>query len=174
MLSELLASIEGLDENQVEALGRRLYNEHCVPPARCGRVTTHDADPVWIYPDEFDHAFFTADSKHRRGWAKDVIDPLRVARAAWIVPVIGGHVRGTSCYRVVDLGAYKKPPPEKRLYVVREERYVVWLLPRGSGGWRFKTAYVTGHGDLNRYTHRQRKIWERSREKTQHPRASRR
>jgi hypothetical protein len=159
MLSELLSSIEGLDEEQIELLGRKLYAEYCVVPARSGGVTTHDGEPVWIYPDDFDHAFFTAASRHRRGWAKDVIDPLRVARAAWIVPVIQGRVPGTSCYRVVDFGAYKKPSPEKRLYVVREERFVVWLLPRSSGGWRFKTAYVTGHGDIDRYTRRQRKIW---------------
>lgn len=159
MLSELLSSIDGLDQEQLELLGRSLYAEHCVAAARGGRVITHDGEPVWIYADDFDHAFFTAASKHRRGWAKDVVDPLRVARARWIVPVIGGHVQGTSCYRIVDFGAFKKPPPEKRLYVLREERYVVWLLPRGRGGWRFKTAYVTGHDDIDRYTRRQRRIW---------------
>jgi hypothetical protein len=118
---------------------------------------------VTIYPsdEDFTHAFFTAATKHRRGWAKDLIDPLRVARTRWIVPVISGQVMGTSCYRIVDYEAYRKPPPEKRLYVVREEQYVIWLLPRRDGGWRFKTAYVTGHADINRYIKRQRKIWER-------------
>lgn len=162
MLNALLSSTDGLDDEQVEALGRRLYAEHCVVPARSGLVTTHDGAPVVIYPDDFDHAFFTAASRHRRGWAKDVVDPLRVARARWVVPVIGGRVPGTKCYRVVEYGAYRKPPPEKRLYVVRDERYVVWLLPRGKGGWRFKTAYVTGYSDINRYTQRQRLIWERT------------
>jgi hypothetical protein len=118
---------------------------------------------VVIYPDDadFTHAFFTAGDKHRRGWAKDVIDARRVARTRWIVPVIGGLVDGTQCFRVLDYAAYRKPPPEKRLYVVRDERYVVWLIRRGAGDFRFKTAYVTGHGDIERYIHRQRKIWKR-------------
>jgi len=99
-----------------------------------------------MYPDDqdFTHAFFTAREKHRRGWAKDVIDPRRVERVRWIVPVIGGLAGGTQCFRVIDHASYNKPAPEKRLYVVREERYVVWLNRRGTGDFRFKTAYVTG------------------------------
>lgn len=163
LLPPLLMPTDGLTDAELEALGRELHATYCVAPARAEQVTTHDGLSVRIYPDEedFTHAFFTAASKHHRGWAKDVIDRLRVERARWIVPVIGGHVEGTACYRVVDYGASRKPPPEKRLYVVRQERYVVWLLPRRDGGWRFKTAYVAGHDDINRYIKRQRKIWER-------------
>jgi hypothetical protein len=115
-----------------------------------------------MYPGDpdFTHAFFTAGERHRRGWAKDIIDPRRVARTRWIVPVIGGLVDGTQCFRVIDYTAYKKPPPEKRLYVLRDEGYVIWLV-RKPGGFRFKAAYVAGHADIDRYTHRQRLIWER-------------
>ncbi|HEX8693167.1 MAG TPA: hypothetical protein VF746_12145 [Longimicrobium sp.] len=148
------------------ALGRRLYESHCVRPARAGAVLTHDGAPVFIYPDDFDHAFFTAATRSRRGIAKDVVDPERIARARWIAPIVGGLVPGTKCYRVCEWGSFRKPPPEKRLYVVRDERYVIWLLPRGRGGFRFKTAYVTGHGDIERYIARQRLIWERRREES--------
>lgn len=163
LLSALLHPVDGLSDGELERLAERLYDQHCVEPARGGKVTTHDGVPVFMYRDNetFRHAFFTASSKDRRGWAKDVVDPFRVARARWIVPVISGMVDGTRCYRIVDYGAFKKPPPEKRLYVVRHERYVVWLLPRNAGGYRFKTAYVTGHGDIERYIARQRQIWER-------------
>lgn len=139
-----------------------LYARHCVEPAKRGAVSTHDGERVVMYPGEpdFTHAFFTAGERHRRGWAKDIVDPRRVARARWIVPVIGGLVDGTQCFRVIDYAAYKKPPPEKRLYVVRDERYVIWLI-RKPGGFRFKTAYVAGHADIERYIHRQRLVWER-------------
>jgi hypothetical protein len=162
-LASLLLPVQGLRDEQVEAVADSMYARHCVEPARNGLVTTHDGHPVFIYRDDetFTHAFFTAASRDRRGWAKDVIDPQRVARVRWIVPVVSGCVAGTKCYRVVEYGAFRKPPPEKRLYVVRSERYVVWLLPRKAGGFRFKTAYVTGHGDIDRYIDRQRKIWER-------------
>lgn len=134
MLSELLSSIEGLDEEQMESAGRKLYAEYCVAPARSGRVTTHDGESVWIYPDDFDHAFFTAASRHRRGWAKDVIDPLRVARAAWIVPVIEGRVPGTSGYRVVDFGASKKPPPDDCTSYARNSTWYGCFPEAGVGG----------------------------------------
>jgi len=122
---------------------------------------THDGQPVFIYPDDFDHAFFTAATAARRGFAKDVIDPERVARVRWIAAVVGGRIEGTACYRVCEWGSFRKPPPEKRLYIVRDERYVIWLIPRARGGFRFKTAYVTGCRDIDRYVSRQRKIWER-------------
>jgi hypothetical protein len=162
-LAPLLWPVDGLSDNQLERVARMLYTGHCVEPAKQGRVTTHDGLRVVMYPDDADfvHAFFTAGEKHRRGWAKDVIDPHRVARARWIVPVISGLVDGTQCFRVVDYAAHTKPAPEKRLYVIRDERYIVWLIRRKVGDFRFKTAYVTGPGDIKRYIHRQRMIWER-------------
>jgi len=75
--------------------------------------------------------------------------------------VISGQVDGTQCFRVVDHTSYRKPAPEKRLYIVRAERYVVWLIRRNDGHFRFRTAYVAGHADIDRYIHRQRKLWER-------------
>jgi hypothetical protein len=162
-LDQLFTHTDRLSDKQIEALGRQLYQDHCVIPARAGLVTTHDGLAVTMYSknEDFVHAFYKAATKDRRGWAKDEIDPRRVARARWIVPVVGGQVAGTQCWRIVNHDAYTKPAPEKRLYVVRDETYVIWLLPRKDGGWRFKTAYVTGHGDINRYTERQRLLWER-------------
>lgn len=162
-LASLLVPTDDLDEAELEAAAVSLYRRYCVEPAASGTVTTHDGHRVFMFHDAetVNHAFFTASTRYRRGWAKDVIDPERVARVRWIVPVVSGAVEGTRCYRIVEYGAYKKPPPEKRLYVVRQERYVVWLLPRLAGGYKFKTAYVTGHGDIERYIARQRKIWER-------------
>jgi hypothetical protein len=160
-LRELLVAVDGIPPQQLIAQGKRLYDLHCVQPARLGAVLTHDGQPLFIYPDDFDHAFYTAATAARRGFAKDVIDPDRVARVRWIAPVVSGRIDGTACYRVCEWGSFRKPPPEKRLYVVREERYVIWLLPRGRGGFRFKTAYVTSYRDIDRYVARQRKIWER-------------
>jgi hypothetical protein len=162
-LLPLLLAVDGLTDDELEWKARTLYARDCVEPAKQRLVATHDGLRVVIYPDEadFTHAFFMAGEPHRRGWAKDVIDARRVARARWIIPVISGRVDGTQCFQVIDYGAYRKPPPEKRLYVVRDERYVVWLIRRNAGDFRFKTAYVTGHGDIERYIRRQRKIWER-------------
>jgi hypothetical protein len=160
-LGDLLVGVENLWPADLIALGRRLYEAHRVAPARAGALVTHDGLPVYVYPDDFDHAFFTAADRARRGIAKDVIDPERVARVRWIGPIVAGRAPGTKCCRVCEWGSFRKPPPEKRLYVVRQERYVIWLLPRGRGGFRFRTAYVTGHGDIERYIARQRKIWER-------------
>jgi hypothetical protein len=109
----------------------------------------------------FVHAFFTATSKDRYGISKDIIDDRRVARVRWIAPVIGGLVNGTKCYSIREHWLRKKPTPEKRLYVVREETYVIWLI-KNPKGFYFKTAYVTGHGDIKRYLQQgARLIWER-------------
>lgn len=162
-LAPLLWPVAGLSDQELERTARELYRRYGSEPARYGKVVTHDGERVLFFTDEdtFVHAFFTAGEKHRRGWAKDVVDPRRIERIRWIVPVIGGLVDGTECFRVIDYAAYKKPAPEKRLYVVRDERYVVWLIRRNDGGFRFRTAYVAGHADIDRYVHRQRKMWER-------------
>lgn len=162
-LESLLCPVDGFSDEELERLARANYHGYCVEPAKLGTVTTHDGVRVFMYPDDetFTHAFFTAASRSHRGWAKDLVDPRRVARIRWIVPVISGLVDGTECFRVVDYASYRKPAPEQRLYVVRDERYVVWLIRRNAGNFRFRTAYVAGHADIDRYIERQRKIWER-------------
>lgn len=162
-LHPILSPVDGLSDEELEREARRLYGRYCVEPAKRGEVVTHDGSRVLMYPDDrdFTHAFFTAATNYRRGWAKDVIDPLRVERARWIVPVIGGRVDGTQCYRVLDYAAHRTPATEKRLYVVRDEAYVIWLIRRKLGDFRFKTAYVATLVDIERYIYRQRKIWER-------------
>jgi hypothetical protein len=162
-LAPLLCPVDHFSDEELEREARALYLQHCARPASLGKVATHDGERVFLFTDEdtFVHAFFTAGENHRRGWAKDVIDPRRVARIRWIVPVISGLVDRTECFRVIDYAAYRKPAPEKRLYVVRDARYVVWLIRRNDGGFRFRTAYVAGHADIERYVYRQRKIWER-------------
>ena len=139
-LAPLLCNVERFSGKALEREALRLYVRYCVEPASQGKVVTHDGKRVVIYRDErdFTHAFFTAGEKHRRGWAKDIIDPRRVERVRWIVPVISGLVEGTQSFRVVEYASYKKPPPEKRLYVVRGERYVVWLLRRGADDFRLR------------------------------------
>lgn len=133
---------------------------HCALSA-AGQVLTHDGHPVAIYPNNFDHAFFTARHKAHRGVAKNMIDAQRVQRVHWIVPVIGGLVPCTECWRIREWGHVKKPPPEKRLYIVGPEQYVVWLVPRASGGFYLKTAYVTTAYNIQKYIHRQVRIWSR-------------
>lgn len=162
-MAHLLWPVDGLSNEELERTARALYTRHCTVRAKHGAVTTHDGERVYLFADEdtFVHAFFTAGERHRRGWAKDVVDPRRVERIRWIVPVISGLVDGTQCYRVMDYASYGKPAPEKRLYIVRKEQYVVWLIRRNDGGFRFRTAYVAGNADIDRYVHRQRKIWER-------------
>jgi hypothetical protein len=151
---------EGISDEDLVVLARDLYIQRCVDVAKAGRLLTHDGIRVAAHPFEehFRHAFFTAASRDRYGIAKDVVDDRRVARVGWIAPVIGGLVEGTKCYQIREF--WRKPPPEKRLYVVRRERYVVWLI-RNPKGFYFKTAYVTGYGDIDRYIERQRLIWER-------------
>lgn len=165
-LGALLVPVDGMPDPALVSLGKKLFMESCVYPARQGEVCTHDGLRLYIYAEDFEHAFYTAATKERRGIAKDVIDPERVARTQWIVPIVSGLVKGTDCYLIRDYRSYRQPPPEKRLYVVRRERYVIWLLPKRNregqpDGFRFKTAYVTGYSDIDRYTYRQRIIWSR-------------
>lgn len=151
---------EDTSDDDLIVQARALYDQHCVATAKAGQLLTHDGIRVAAYPfeDHFRHAFFTARTKDRYGTAKDIIDARRVARVRWIAPVISGQVAGTKCYRIREF--WKKPPPEKRLYVVRDEQYVVWLI-RNPQGFYFKTAYVTGHGDIDRYIKGQPLIWPR-------------
>ena len=154
---------EKASDDDLIAMARALYDEHCVALAKSGKLVTHDGINVAAYPydDHFVHAFFTARSKDRYGIAKDEIDDRRVERVRWIAPIIGGLVDGTKCYLIREYWSPKKPPPEKRLYVVRKETYVIWLI-KNAKGFYFKTAYVTGHGDINRYLRQgARLIWER-------------
>jgi hypothetical protein len=154
---------EATPDQDLIATARTLYDEYCVQVAKSGKLVTHDGIKVAAYPydDHFVHAFFTATSKDRYGISKDIIDDRRVARVRWIAPVIGGLVNGTKCYSIREHWLRKKPTPEKRLYVVREATYVIWLI-KNPKGFYFKTAYVTGHGDIKRYLQQgARLIWER-------------
>jgi hypothetical protein len=158
-LDDLYHCVDGLSGYEIQRAGQELYEVHCVGPGVAGETFTHDGELVRFYPDAFEHAFFKAASASRRGIAKDEIDDRRVSRTKWIVPVVSGLVQGTECWRIREWDHYRKPPPEKRLYVVREETYIVWLVPQQRGGFYFKSAYPCGYSDIDRYTDRQRLIW---------------
>jgi hypothetical protein len=160
-LAPLLVSTAGMNDGQIDDLGLRLYTDHCVTPAKRGLVTTHDGQGVECFDNDYGHGFWTAAEKHRRGWAKDFVDHKRVQRAKWIVPVISGHVPGTECWLITEYWSHKHPRPVQRLYIVRNEPYLVYLRTRPNG-WAFKTAYCPSWADIKRYTERQRRIWQRT------------
>ena len=125
---------------------------------RIGERRTHDGQAAIFYEDRFDHAFFTSVDRTSRQFNKGRFDRLRGARVNWIGKMIAGEIENTECWLIPPEAPGGNP---SRLYVLWEEAYVVWLLPRKDGGWRFSTAYVSSRNDLRRKTRYGRLMWRK-------------
>ncbi|HKQ34472.1 MAG TPA: hypothetical protein VJT11_04115 [Nitrospiraceae bacterium] len=136
-------------------IARSVYSYTYLDGKKVGKSTCHDGALVLFHEDQFDHAFYTSSNRGRYPNKKDIIDRERIKRMRWIKPVIEGSVTKTICYKVVDYESKR----ERRLYVVPERMYVVWLEARSDEGWKFSTAYVATAEDLRRYCKGQKKEW---------------
>ncbi len=141
-LSSLLLDLSGLSNEEAEKLTFqeyiRLYTDRKTHTGMMGERQTHDGEPVVFYEDRFRHAFFTTYNRITRPYAKDRFDRVRASRVRWIGAVVRGNIPGTACWYVCDSPASLV----KRLYVVWDEYYLVWLNARKQGGWKFSSAYV--------------------------------
>lgn len=133
-----------LTNASIEAFGRRVYAEEYVNQ----RHKTHDGVSVRFFEDRFDHAFFRSKDFVRSNKQKNEIDPLRVERILWIGPLIRGELTNSECHRMPNSQTNQ---PQKRLYILNDERYVVWLEPQSQGTWKFSSAYVAFGYQLKSY-----------------------
>lgn len=151
ILASLLLDLSSLSDAEAEELTYqeyiKLYTDRKTHRGMVGERQTHDGEPVIFYEDRFEHAFFASAHKTSRQYAKDEFQRDRASRVHWIGQIIQGNVVGTECWRIAPSHRYHsnlKIPA--RLYILREENYLVWLEPREKGRWWFSTAYVANRG----------------------------
>ena len=146
-------------QNQVknETLCREVY-ESIVEKAKTGAVRTHDGEIVRFFSDNFDHAFRTSSDWCAQRYAKDKLDAERVIRARWIEPVISGAVPRSACWSIRDAN---RRQTYRRMYLVWDENYVVWLQPTDDGVWRFASAYRAWEREIRKYIDNGKEIWRR-------------
>lgn len=151
-LSSLLLDLSGLNDSEAECITRqeymRLYTDRDTRKGRIGVRKTHDGDDVLFSEWRFEHAFFESAFKTSRKYNKDKFSRFRASRVRWIGEIIRGNIHGCDCYDIPD--STRRDPAGrvmiKRLYVVWEELYLVWLEPHQRGGWWFSSAYIDTRG----------------------------
>jgi hypothetical protein len=138
-----------------------LYLDKGAPPRRIGIHKTHDGRNVKFREERFEHAFYTSGDKTSRQYAKDRFVRSRAARVAWIGPIIAGEIQEVQCWLVPPKngGRDLRGRRMNRMYVLHDEKYVVWLEPE-LDGYKFSSAYVIDAGTLRRYCRLGRKIWD--------------
>jgi hypothetical protein len=156
-LRDLLFDCDSNEDAEIERRCRAEY-EAIVERAKTGVVLTHDGTTVRVFSDNFEHAFRTSSDWYAQKYAKDKLDKERVVRVRWIEPVVAGAVRRSACWSVRDVDRRR---PNRRLYLVWDENYVVWLQPTNDGSWKFSTAYRARDYEIRKYTDNGTKIWRR-------------
>ncbi len=153
-LIQLKEDFSGLDLAQAEHKGRELFRELYLDGEKpFGIRRTHDQETVIFHLRAqfgFEHSFFTSSDLIGHPYRKDVLDLSRLERIRWIGPLIQGEIEGAEYRR--ETFWRKGKPFHKRLYLIREERYLVWLEPHMRGGWKFATAYVAKQSALDDYS----------------------
>ncbi len=157
-LAGLLIDCSELDDDDVEALGRSWWIREYTNDGSVRVLHAHDGEDVYFFPDRFKHAFYTSSDPARHQDGKDRLDRRRVERVRWIGAVIAGQVRGSLC---VDAPAAGSQRVRKRVYMVPEERYIVWLNQRTAGGYIFLSAYVANDRHFHQMQRSGRVIWRK-------------
>ena len=123
-----------------------LYLNRETHSGKVGEIKTHDGESVMFYEDRFDHAFFTTDDRILRPHGKTKFDRSRGERVRWIGRIIQGAIVRTSCWHVPPVpGAVAK-----RLYVLFDEGYLIWLNASKKGAWKFSSAYMANLSYIRR------------------------
>jgi hypothetical protein len=150
-LGSLILDLTGLDDTQVEALGREHYSAAYIDEGSRGIRLAHDEETVLFHKGRFDHAFFVS-KDWRFSDEKGRIDTQRVERVRWIGEIIRGNVPGSDCWLL-------RQNVTKRLYRVRSKDYVVWLDKYEADHWTFSTAFTASPAQLKRFVERETCIW---------------
>jgi hypothetical protein len=139
----------------------KLYTDHETHTGMVGERCTHDSEPVMFYEDRFDHAFFISAHRTSRPYNKDEFQKDRATRVRWIGEIIKGNIDGTECWRVPDPDRRDSSGGiiVKRLYILRDENYVIWLEPLKTGRWKFSSAYPANKGYIRQITKRGTLFW---------------
>jgi hypothetical protein len=161
VLSSLLLDLTSLSDEEAERVTYqeyvKLYMDRRTHREMIGERRTHDGKAAVFYSDRFDHAFFTTSHRISRPRAKDKFDRNRASRVRWIGKVIEGEIANTECWCVVDPDTSAR----KRLYVLWDEHYLIWLNPRRQGGWKFSSAYTADRGYIRSKTKQGTCIWRK-------------
>jgi len=152
ILASLLLDLSDLSDAEAEQLVFDkyvdLYLNRGIAPRRTGIRKTHDGSDCMFTESRFYHAFFC-----KEWYTKDKFSRLRGARVAWIDPLIAGNLKKTECWLVPPKDNSRRGQMRRfnRLYLLREESFVVWIEPGIANKWWFSSAYVAGRGDIRRY-----------------------
>lgn len=157
-LASLLLDLTGLSDTEAEELTRqeyiRLYLDRKTHTGMVGERQTHDGEPVMFYEDRFDHAFFTSAHRTSRPYNKDEFQKDRATRVRWIGEIIKGNIDGTECWWIPDPDRRDSSGGiiVKRLYILRDENYVIWLEPLKTRRWKFSSAYLANKEYIRQIT----------------------
>jgi len=162
ILSSLLLDLTGLSDEEAEKVTYqeyvKLYMDRETHGGMRGERITHDGASVTFYADRFWHAFFTTHDKAQHPYDKTKLDRTRAARVRWIENVIGGKIPGTSCWFLPALPG----GVAKRLYVLWNECYLIWLNAANRGGWKFSSAYTADRGYIRRKIKNAHSEWRKT------------
>jgi len=159
-LSSLLLDLTNIPDEEAEQIVfdkyAVLYLDSGAPPRRIGIRKTHDGSDCIFTESRFDHAFY-----FKGRFTKNIFSKVRGERVAWIGPVIAGLMEKTECWVVPPKDGFREGKMRlwNRLYLLREESYVIWLEPGRGNKWWFSSAYVAGYGDIRRYCSAGTLIW---------------
>lgn len=156
-LQELLIDFSTVSDEELAASGYAAYKLHYLQNEKFGILNGHDGASVVFHEDRFGHAFYDKPDKWSLTKSRELPDESRLERMRWIGPLIRGEVPGSECWEVPSPTGRRRPP--NRLYVIWDEKYVVWLEPRQNGGWKFSSAYVVNRGAVRDYFRGGGKIW---------------
>ncbi len=157
-LNNLKLDIAEKSDEEVCAIGKQVFLEEFFSSGETrGCLELLTGEKVYFFADRFEHAFFTSQNRSRRPSAKDQVARERIERLLWIKPLLLGLIPNSSCWQVFD----RERGQPKRLYLIVDDQYVVWLESRKDGDWKFSTAYCAGKQDIQRYTAGGVKIWDK-------------
>ena len=157
-LNTLLLPLDGLSEEEAYAQGCREFGALYTASGFFGKMELHGGGDVAFFMDRWEkHASKTSSDRAKHPYAKDKIALDRIARVRWIGEILAGHVLGTECWHVRPQSG--RNHPLDRLYVHWEYGYVVWLIPRKDGGWRFSSAFPAPKGEIADFTRGGRLQW---------------
>ena len=155
-LEELLINLDGLSDEEAEDLGRHEYRDLYLNRGKIGVLELYKGGEVVFHENRYEHAFRTSQDHRGNPYSKTVVARDRIEKMRWIRAIIAGEVPKTECWLVP---ARPGKSGRDRIYVVWENRYVVWFSARDKGGWMFSTAYSATGQDIRRYTSRGSQLW---------------
>jgi len=160
-LAVLLLPFGHMPESERHRLAWQVYEETYlnVQGKPIGVHDAHDGQRVIFHATTFKTAFYKVGDPKNHPKVKDALDITRIQRMKWIAPIIAGKVPNTHCFEVLMPGF----PHPKRLYLQKDESYMIWLEPRqdpSRGEWRFSSAYLASPKHIMSKTQMGRIIFE--------------